>query len=410
MSVDVRTRVDGREKAVDAAQFFASVLPTSFSSFSDILSPAALWLSPKPLAVSVESETWILDCSQGTPQVAKGAPDGIETVTLSAEQVNELAIDQATPMGMFSSGKLKMKGDLATFQNWWLLIRCALDGVAPTLPGSVTFKDIDDEPLDLATNFTLSDSPEEIQHFLQEAGFLHLRGVFSEDEMNAISQDMDRASEHYFPGDGNSWWATTRDGVDRLVRMQKFDKESENVARLLLDDRLKAVACLTGDGHHFSDADSNRIEALFKPIGIVKGISDVPWHKDCSLGRHSYECCSLTIGISVTGAGPTSGQLQVLAGSHRAHIWPALLQPGLDLPELGLATETGDVTVHLSCTLHMAQPPIEKERRVLYTGLRLPPLDAEATNAARLRLREVREAASVSVSQPPSLVPAYSRT
>ena len=39
-----------------------------------------------------------------------------------------------------------------------------------------------------------------------------------------------------------------------------------------------------------------------KPIGIVEGISDVPWHKDCSLGRHSYRCCSLTVGISVTGA------------------------------------------------------------------------------------------------------------
>ena len=46
----------------------------------------------------------------------------------------------------------------------------------------------------------------------------------------------------------------------------------------------------------------NLIEALVKPIGVVEGISDVPWHKDCSLGSHSYRCCSLTVGISVTGA------------------------------------------------------------------------------------------------------------
>ena len=38
--------------------------------------------------------------------------------------------------------------------------------------------------------------------------------------------------------------------------------------------------------------ENNRIEALVKPIGVVEGISDVPWHKDCSLGRHCYECCS----------------------------------------------------------------------------------------------------------------------
>ena len=48
-------------------------------------------------------------------------------------------------------------------------------------------------------------------------------------------------------------------------------------------------------------ATGNRIEALVKPIGVVEGISDVPWHKDCSLGMHSYRCCGLTCGISVTG-------------------------------------------------------------------------------------------------------------
>ena len=62
----------------------------------------------------------------------------------------------------------------------------------------------------------------------------------------------------------------------------------------------------------------NRIGALTKPIGVVKGISDVPWHKECSLGRHSYECCSLTVGISVTGAAAESGMLRVVPGTHRA--------------------------------------------------------------------------------------------
>jgi hypothetical protein len=186
--------------------------------------------------------------------------------------------------------------------------------------------------------------------------------------------------------------------------MQQFDEESDQVAQLMDDDRLRVIAGLTGDGHHVSGSDANRIEALFKPIGVVKGISDVPWHKDCSLGRHSYECCALTVGISVTGAGAGSGQLQVQAGSHRAHTWPALLQPRLDLPIVELPTSTGDVTVHLSCTLHMAQPPVDSERRVLYTGLRLPPLDGAAAALARDRLRAVREKASISVSQPPSPV------
>ena len=56
-------------------------------------------------------------------------------------------------------------------------------------------------------------------------------------------------------------------------------------------------------------------EGLLKKVGVVEGISDVSWHKDCSLGGHSRRCCGLTVGISVTGAEQRSGELGVVAGS-----------------------------------------------------------------------------------------------
>jgi hypothetical protein len=58
------------------------------------------------------------------------------------------------------------------------------------------------------------------------------------------------------------------------------------------------------------------------------------------------------------------------------------------------------VTVHLSCTLHMAEPPIERERKVLYTSFRLPDAGPDAA-AARARVHAVREQAHTTVSQPP---------
>ena len=110
----------------------------------------------------------------------------------------------------------------------------------------------------------------------------------------------------------------------------------------------------------------------------------------------------MTVGISVTGADRSSGQLRVVAGSHRALVWPALHQRGIgDLPEIELPTRTGDVTVHLSCTLHMSQPPEKRERRVMYTGFRLPGMGSAATAQARARLRDVREGAHTTVSQEP---------
>jgi hypothetical protein len=228
--------------------------------------------------------------------------------------------------------------------------------------------------------------------FLRRAGYLHIEGVYTDEEMEAVSLDMDRAAPTYSPDDGRSWWARNTAGEQLLVRMQHFDDVSPAVERLVHDDRLLRLADLTGDGHLFGSMEDNRIEALFKPFDVVQGISDLPWHKDCALGRHSYDCCSMTVGISVTGADAQSGMLRAVAGSHRALMWPSdHREDRSDLPAVDLPTKTGDVTVHLSCTLHKSQPPIARERRVLYTGFRLPLHGTDAEREARDRLRAIRE-------------------
>jgi hypothetical protein len=81
-------------------------------------------------------------------------------------------------------------------------------------------------------------------------------------------------------------------------------------------------------------------------------------------------------------------------------VWSGILQPDLDLPDIPLATQTGDVTLHLSCTMHMAQPPVERERRVMYSGFALPPLAGvsdDARAAGRARLGAVRDGAPLTV-------------
>jgi hypothetical protein len=268
--------------------------------------------------------------------------------------------------------------------------------------GAVDFRGRDGSPLDLHRAFSVDDDPADLAHFLAEAGFLHLTGVFDDNEMRAVSGEMDAAMPQYAPDDGRSWWAKTIDGTNRLVRLQYFHEQSPTTTALLADDRLRALAGLTNDGHRLGKPGPNKnvIEALVKPVGIVEGISDVPWHKDCSLGSHSYRCCSMTVGISVTGADAESGQLRVVAGSHRALIQPAFVRQGLDLPQVDLPTKTGDVTIHLSCTLHMAQPPVTRERRVMYTDFSLPDRDGGFAPGEDT-LRRIREGAPTKVSQPP---------
>jgi hypothetical protein len=409
MTVDQRTRVDRPRPPVDPAAFFEQELPAAFEAQATLVAPAAAWLGPPPLTVEVDGTCYGLTVDGEGPRVQPGdrTRDGDGHLRLTVDQLADLAHDQVTPVAWFSNGTLALaRMRLERLLDWWLLLRGALDARAPYVPGIVELTDEDGSPLDLRRSFRLEDPPEVLRGFLERAGYLRLDGVFSEAEMAAVAADMDRSAPRYTPGDGRSWWATTEDGRDRLVRMQGFDAESPAVARLLDDERLRQIEALTGDGHRLAgQGEPNRIEALIKPLGVVRGLSDLPWHKDCAQGRHSYMCCGLTLGISVTGADATSGQLRVIAGSHRGLMWPSFLrpEPGLGLPEVDLPTRTGDVTVHLSCTLHMAQRPVARERRVLYAGLRLPRhhgADPEAEAAAVQRARAIREASPVTVSQP----------
>jgi hypothetical protein len=360
------------------------------------------------LAIEVDGAAWTLaldgdgDSGGDALTVTPGAEDATAVVRLDAVGLHDLVNDLRTPMGFFTGGDLDMlAGRLEDFLDWAVILRSVIDGQPVHVSGSVTFSDLDGAPLDLTQGFAIDDDPERISHFLGEAGFVHLQEVFTDDEMASVSADMDAAARGYAQGDGRSWWARTHAGEDRLVRMQYFQDESAATAALLASDRLQAIGGLTADGHRHGKPGPNKnlVEALVKPIGIVEGISDVPWHKDCSLGSHSYRCCSLTVGISVTGADAESGQLRVVAGSHRALIQPAFVRRDLDLPQLELPTTTGDVTVHLSCTLHMAQPPVSRERRVLYTDFSLP-TDEGARSPGEAVLKRIREGAPTTVNQP----------
>jgi hypothetical protein len=403
VSVDLRTRTEGDIRSIEAGTFFADEWPALLENHEQLALPGARELGPRPLTLEVDGEAWTLVLGDDGVRARPGGSDGAARVVLDGEQFADLINDVLTPMGLFTGGMLTMpSGRLEDFLDWWVILRSLVDGRPVHTRGAVTFSDARGGPLDLHRRFGVEDDPVEMAWFLAEAGYLHLRGVFDEREMAAVSDDIDAALPQYRPDDGRSWWARTDAGEYRAVRLQYFQEHSPTTARLLTDDRLTMLADLTEDGMHRPEGNVgwNVIEALVKPIGVIEGISDVPWHKDCSLGRHSYRCCSLTVGISVTGADASSGQLRVVAGSHRALIQPAFVRRGLDLPQIDLPTETGDLTVHLSCTMHMSVPPTSRERRVMYTGFTLPTTRTSSEQEAKLR--RIREGSYKTVSQTPA--------
>jgi len=402
VSLDYRTRTEASIRELDTRAFFGSELPALIAERSALVIAGACELGIEPFTFVTPSGTWTLALDDSGLHLRSG-DGGAGCVELSDADVADVVNDLKTPMTFLSAGTLRMtRGNLGNFLDWWVVLRSLIDDRPVHTTGAITFENPDGSPLDLARAFTPEDDDADIAEFLAEAGFLHLRGWFDPEVMHEISADMDRALPTYVRDDGRSWWAKTANGDDRCVRMEFFQEHSARVMELLESERFLRIGRLV-DGGYLPRTTGDRIEALVKPIGVVEGISDVPWHKDCSLGMHSYRCCGLTTGISVTGADARSGQLRVVAGSHRALVQPAFVRSSCDLPIIDLPTETGDVTVHCSCTLHMSQPPIERERRVMYTGFGLPPKDevGEGQQRAMAAIGAVREGAYKTVSQAP---------
>jgi hypothetical protein len=373
-SLDRRTRFEGDAVALDPGAFIDEGLVALLDANGADAGRAAVRLELAPLTLDVEGEEVTLDVVGERIVARRGRVDGSLVVALDRRAFSDLMQDEVSTFGAQMTGRVEVRrGTLDGFVEWEPVLRCLFDGRPVYEPGAIALRDGAGAPLDLHRSFTLDDPTDEIAQFLVEAGFLHIEGMFTAAEMSAVSAELDDAVAAAERDDGASWWARTEDGEWYPSRILGFNQKSPALRELLHSNRFRTIGTLTGDVFAQRDPDAgDSAEGLLKKTGVVEGISDVSWHKDCTMGGHSRRCCGLTVGISVTGAGHGNGELGAVAGSHRANV-ATLGVEGLDLPRVPLPTRTGDITVHCSCTLHMSRPPVSAERRVVYTGFNLAP-------------------------------------
>ena len=395
MSIDARTRRYKDKRELSVEEIFDDVFPTAIDAHGDLTASGLAGQQLRSLRITSGDTAATLTGADGA--VALSTSDADVEVEIDPEALSDFVQDAHTAMSLAMTSKLKVtKGSLDDWLYWEPAMRALLDGREMYTPGSIEMLDDDGDPLDLDQTFTLDDDPAVVGRFLEQAGFLHLRGVFDPAEMAAVSSDLDDALAAARPDDAESWWAETSGGEDLAVRVLWFNEKSEALQSLIDDERIGWLMGLTGDT--FVE-EGRKAEGLVKPLEIVKGLSDLPWHKDCGQGHHSYMCSGMTVGISVTGADRVSGALGVIPGSHRANVVSTMRDRHLALAPRMLETQTGDLTVHCSDTLHRAHPPIERPRKVVYTGLRLAPLpddevpvaSADAVRAQRAGLTDVTD-------------------
>jgi hypothetical protein len=374
MSIDQRTRLIKDVRSLSTEEVLEDVFPAAIVAHGDLAGRGANYRETPALGLDVDGTQFTLSVEAGRLRVEAGLDHAGVVARIATDALSDLVQDYQSTMGLAMTSRVMVeRGTVDDWIGWEPVLRALLDGRKVYETGDVRFTGLDGEPLDLDRTFTRDDDHEEIAHFLREAGFLHLRGIFEEDEMAAVGRDIDEHIARAVPDDGDSWWAEDEDGTKQAVRVLNFYQKSAALHDLVESDRYQWLGELTGDGHRYRHS----AEGLVKPLGIVKGLSDLPWHKDCGQGRHSLMCNSLTCGISVTGADRVSGALGVVPGSHRANVKVPGRDPVMDMAPRMLETKTGDVTVHCSDTLHRAHPPTERPRKVVYSGFRLPLLPGD---------------------------------
>jgi hypothetical protein len=186
------------------------------------------------------SYTW--SATSDGVEVVEGDAGAITLVALSESTFSEYVQELLTASGTVRTGRARMaRGDLAGWHRWEPAIRSLLSGrpiYSPAVWG--TLVDRRGEPLDLHRSFSTDDDVDEVAHFLDVTGYVHIKNVFSQAEIQRFGQEVEHAKSLTTPGDPWSWWSVNAAGDEVVTRINYLGRHSPVLQELSCDDRLGA--------------------------------------------------------------------------------------------------------------------------------------------------------------------------
>jgi hypothetical protein len=288
--------------------------------------------------------------------------DAAVVVELAPGAWSDFVHELHTSAGLLYGGHVRFRrGDAADLERWEPALR-ALFSARPIL--DLAHLDL---PLDLHRHFTLGDSDDDLRKFLAQTGYLLVKRVFTPAELAPVVAAVARLQASARPGDGRSWWAKRASGDNVLCRLIYVGLAVPEIAALNDDPRLRRFAALARPGLRPTLDRCDGHSVVIKNPGVVEGLSDLPWHRDCGLGGHPVTCPTVNIGVQLDAATEASGRLEFVPGSGRGSCHRRDLAR-TTAPVVAVDTEPGDCTVHLGDVLHAAPPPAGAGagRRALY--------------------------------------------
>lgn len=292
----------------------------------------------------------------GTIVVRPGAEDASTEVEIEEQDFSDLVHELAAAAGLFYPGRVRVtRGAPRTFLAWEPGWRALFNGRPVYERAAIDLRDRRDQPLDLSASFAVTDPLEELAHFLRTAGYLHVRSVFRSSEVGDFRAAAASLAEAATEEDGNSWWGITSKGEKVLTRVLDA-RAAPELHQLVHDPRLtRLVECAHLDLE--PDLQGEAVTVLFKRHDVTEGLADLPWHRDCGMGGHAIACPTLNLSVFLTPANRETGGLWMLPGSAPFSCAPDLFREDEPEGSVLLEAEPGDVTLHLSDTMHAAFPP-----------------------------------------------------
>ncbi len=313
------------------------------------------------LALQVpDGRSYTYAASEAGVVVRPGSEDARTVIEMDLQSWADLVRDLETGPGLLYSQRGKvLRGDGMAFIAWESAWRAMYHGrpiFEPADRASAGLRDRAGHPLDSSQTFTPGSDLADVVHFMKEAGFVLLRGVFSAEEVEEFWRASDWLKDQAREGDQQSWWGKSRSGESVLTRVldgsghaafRGLDKE-ERLTRILKAVEPGLVPNL--DAGDFASV-------LYKNPDMVEGLSDLPWHRDCGMGGHAVMCPTINVSIYLSEANEATGPLKVLPGSHRGSV-PAIDATHEKAPS-GIFVEgrPGDVSFHYGDVMHAGPPP-----------------------------------------------------
>ena len=222
------------------------------------------------LSISGEPESFSYCLGNSRLEILPGTEYADVRVELSATDWRGLVGDLESIPGILYGGRLVAhSGDLMDFVRWEPALRALYTGRPIYDPATFELRDQQGHALEPMTGFTTESSSMEMRDFLDAAGYLVVRGVFSNEETGAFRAAASEIAAAASEGDQLSWWGKNKRGCSVLCRCLNAGAHPA-FAQLYNDPRIERLVDLLPPGmRHPEPDDKDGITVVFKNPGSV---------------------------------------------------------------------------------------------------------------------------------------------